>query len=271
MDPTTRVWTILIIVFAFATLAMAIPVARRRQGELKLRAIPAYAAMPGIVGASIETGRPMLVAINQDGIGGTPTPYALASAEIAYQVAVRAAIGERAPIIAVSDSTMIPVAYSALRRAVQSIGRTGRLRQGKSVQWYAPGTRSLAFAAILTGVAGNERTAGGVYAGAFGAELALPLWDAANKRMYSIAASHDLEGQAVGYVMADYALLGDEFSLSGAYLSNDGAQMGGALAQSVLQFLVILGLLIPAVVVIGDAVTGGAITRFLTGLFGGGG
>lgn len=271
MDPTTRVWTILIIVLAFATLAMAIPVARRRRGGLILRSIPGYDALPGIVSASIEAGRPMLVAINQDGIGGTPTPYALISAEIAYQVAVRAAIGERAPVLAVSDVTMIPIAYSAQRRAVKAVGRTERLGQAKRVQWYAPGTRSLAFAAILTGVAGNERIAGGVYSGAFGAELALPLWDATNKRIYSIAASHDIEGQAVGYVMADYALLGDEFSLSGAYLGADGAQMGSALAQTVLQFLVILGLLIPVVVVIGDAVTSGAITRFLTGLFGGGG
>jgi len=259
------------IVLAFATLATAIPVARRRKEGLTLRLIPGYRAMSGIVGASIEAGRPMLIAIAQDGIGGTPTPFALASTEIAYQVAKQAAIGERAPMIAVSDVTMIPLAYSAQYRAVQAVGRTGRLQQARHVQWYAPGNRLLAFAAILTGVAANEDAAGGIYAGGFGIELALPLWNAANKRMYSIAASRDLEGQAVGYVMADYALLGDEFSLAGAYLGEDSVHIGSALAQQVLQFVVIICLLIPVIVVVGDAVTGGVITRFLTGLFGGGG
>lgn len=271
MDNTTRLLTILIVLLAFAVTALAIPYARRRPKALALRPVAGFEAVPLVAGASVEQGRPLMIALKGEGIGGNPTPFALASAEITYQVVRRVAMGARTPIVAVSETSMIPVAHSALQRAYASRGRLSNLRPEQGTQWYAAGPRSIAFAALLVGLSGSTRASGMVLAGSFGAEIALPLWGAANTRIPSIAAPREIEGQAVAYVMADHALLGDEFALAGAQLGGDAASLGAVVAQNFLRYLVIAALLLPAVVVIGDAITSGSVSRLLTSLLGGGG
>jgi hypothetical protein len=124
---------------------------------------------------------------------------------------------------------------------------------------------------VITGVMATERTGGSLFAGNFGAELALPLLSSTRNRTTSIAAPTDLEGQAVAYAMADHALLGDGLFVAGAYLDDSKAQLGGVVAGTVLRYTVIICLIVPAIVVIGDSLSDGAISRTIQSLFGGGG
>jgi hypothetical protein len=271
VDTQIRLLTILVILLAFAATALAIQFARRRRDAFPLIAMPAYDALPLTIGTTIESGRPALVALGGDGLGGIATPLALANAEFAYQAARRAAIGANTPVITTNNATMIPLAHGTLRRAYESRGRINRLNWSQGVQWYGSGQRSLAYAAILTGVMSTERTGGSLFAGTFGAELALPLLTSARNRTISIAAPTDIEGQAVAYAMADHALLGDGLFVAGAYLDDSKSQLGGVVAQTVLRYTVIICLIVPAIVVIGDSLTDGAISRAIQSIFGGGG
>ena len=239
MDSTTQVITTLIIVLALAVTVIVTQFIRRRKTAFPMRTIPAYEAIPLLIGESIEAGRPMHVSFGSAGLGGSNTALTLASAELLYQIAARNQVGST--VVTASDPSALPLAYGTLRRAYAS--RRDRL-SASSVRWYPAGTRSLAFAAALTGVLGDERVSGNVLTGNFGPEIALVLEASMRKRQSSIAGSVDLDGQAVAYAMADQALIGEELFVAGAYLSDSAAQRGSVVTLDILRWLLILGILI---------------------------
>ncbi|MCZ2098094.1 MAG: hypothetical protein LC121_17860 [Anaerolineae bacterium] len=149
----------------------------RRRPQFLMRVIPAYETIPLQVGEAIESGRPMHVSFGGVGLGGSSTALTLASAEAFYQVARHNRVG--ATVVTMSDPSALPVGYGTLRRAFA----TRRDRESaSSVQWYPAGTRSLAFAAALTGVLRDENVSGSVLVGSYGVELALILEAAARRR-----------------------------------------------------------------------------------------
>lgn len=263
MDSTTQVVTALIIVAAAAASLILTQFARRRGELFPVRAIAAYDAIPTMVGIAIEAGRPLHLSIGSAGLGGAETPLTLATADLLYEVSRRAATGSVPPILTLSNTTALPLAYSTLRRAYRSRGRLDRL-DGASVRWFPAGARSLAFAAALTGVMGYERVSGNVLVGSFGAELALAL-DKATRRQNVIAASSQLEGQAAAWALADYPLIGEEMFVGGAYLNPDSAGRRAAVrALDLLRWALIIGLLIAAANTLREPVAA-ALQRLLGG------
>jgi hypothetical protein len=53
-------------------------------------------------------------------------------------------------------------------------------------------------------------------------------------------------------------------------LGGSASQIGSVVTLDVLRWLLIVGILAPTIVIVGDELLGGAISRFLAGLFGGG-
>lgn len=240
MDSTTSIITLLIIVIAFATTTIFTQLARR--GRFFFRGITAYNQLPIMVGAAIESDRTVHVSFGSAGIGGTQTALALASAEVFYQTARRAAMGNRTPVATLSDPSAIPLAYSALYRAYASRGKADQARYA-GVRWIPGGERSLAFAAGLIGVQSTDRVYGNVLVGSFGAEMALIL-DTVNRRGgMSIAGSDQLVGQAAAFVLADHPLIGEEMFVSGAYLDDSKGARGAVVALDTMRFFLIVALL----------------------------
>lgn len=259
MDSTTQVITALIILFALAVSVIMTQFIRRRQQAFPMRAIPAYEAIPLQIGEAIESGRPMHISLGSAGLGGSNTALTLASAEMFYQVARHNLAGST--VITLSDTSALPVGYGTLHRAFD----TRRDREhASSVQWYPAGTRSLAFAAALTGVLRDENVSGSVLVGSYGVELALVLEAAARRRQSAIAGSVDLDGQAVAFAMADQPLIGEELFIAGAYLGDSATQRGSVVTLDLLRWLLIAGLLIATANTIREPV-GEAIARLLGG------
>ncbi|MFQ3568336.1 MAG: DUF6754 domain-containing protein [Aggregatilineales bacterium] len=265
MDSTIQIITTVIIVLAFAITAIATQTARRRRGAIPLRVIRAYEALPGIAGAAIEADRPLLAGFGSSGIGGPNTLLALASTELYYQTARRAAIGAQTPIAAVSEASALPLAYGALRRAYAERGRFDRVKID-AARWYPAGPRSLAYAAALTAALGIDRAAGGTFVGSFGPELALILDAAARRRIPTIAASDQLDGQAVAYGLGTYPLIGEEIFAAGGYLGENAAQLGALIATDTLRWLLIAAILAATALIIRQPVLDA-----IGGLLGGGG
>ena len=257
VDSTTQLLTTVIILAAFAVTVIVTQFIRRRKEAFPMRVIPAYEAIPLMIGEAIESGRPMHVSFGGAGLGGSNTALTLASAELFYQVAARNPVG--ATVLTVSDPSALPLGYGTLRRAYAD--RSERIRDA-SVRWYPAGDRSLAFAAALTGVLGDERVSGNVLIGSFGPEIGLVLEAAARRRQSSIAGSVDLDGQAVAYAMSDQPLIGEEMFVAGAYLGDNATQRGSVVTLDVLRWLLILAILIAAGNVIRAPVID-ALTRLL--------
>jgi Domain of unknown function (DUF6754) len=259
LESTTQVITTLIIVLALAVTVIVTQFIRRRKEAFPMRMIPAYEAIPLLVGESIEAGRPMHVSFGGTGLGGSNTALTLAAAELLYEVATRNQVGST--VVTVSDPSALPLGYGMLRRAYAS--RRDRL-DASSVRWFPAGTRSLAFAAALTGVQGDERVSGNVLVGNFGPEMALILESAIRKRQSTIAGSIDLDGQAVAYAMADQTLIGEELFVAGAYMSDSATQRGSVVTLDVLRWLLILGILIATANTIREPVLA-ALSKLLSG------
>lgn len=265
MDSTTQLLTLLIVVLTMVISIIVTQFIRRRPNLYTLRDIPAFSRLPGMIGAAIESNRPVHVSLGSAGLGGESTLLALANAEFFYQITRRAVIGTTAPIITIADPTALPLAEDTLRRAYASRDMIDRFRQG-NVRWYPGGARSLAFAAALTVTLPADQVGANVLAGSFGSELAL-VGEAALRRDQSLLATSDqLEGQAIAYVMSEEPLIGEEVFTAGAYLGGSASQVAGVVTQDVLRWLVILGVLLA----VADSLSGRVFSQFFGRLIGGG-
>jgi hypothetical protein len=251
VDSTTQVVSILIIVLATVISTIVTQFARRRRDLFTLRPIPAYTVLPLLIGEGIEANRPVHISIGSAGIGANNTLLTLASIEFAYQVAQRAAIGSTSPILTLSDTSALPLAYDTLRRAYQSRGLLDRY-PGGGVRWFPAGPRSLAFAAALTATLADDNVSANVLIGSFGTELALITDSAARRNQAVIASSDQLDGQAIAYATSTDTLIGEEMYNAGAYLGGAASQIASVVTKDILRWLLILGILIPTQFYIAD-------------------
>ncbi|MCL4246766.1 MAG: hypothetical protein KJ065_01305 [Anaerolineae bacterium] len=263
MQVDAGILTIIILLVTLVVSLLATAVARIRRQSIVLRHHPAYAAMPLLVSESLEADRTLHFSFGSVIPSGTTTPLMVAAAEVFTLLATRAAVGAQTPLLTMSEVSALPLAYDVLRRAYRLRGRTDQFRN-TAVQWYPDGPRSLAFAAALTAAISDEKVSANIFMGSFGPELAL-IMDAAHRRgQGAIAASDQLEGQAVAYALSDEELIGEEMFAGGAYLGGSAAQVGGVVALDMLRVLLIAGLLL----MVADRLTGGV---YLSALLRGGG
>lgn len=242
MDATIQQFGILIITAALVLTVIMTQFARVRRNAFTLRTIPAYEAVPGFAGLAIESNRPLHLAFGSSSLGDDSTLLTLAGAELFYQIAQRAAIGDVTPVITLSSPITLPVGQDVLRRAYQSRNRLNQYQYG-SVRWYPYGSRSLAYAAAITALMGDDRISTNFFAGRFGTELALMMEAGVRRSLPSIAVSDDLEGQAVAYAFSDQVLIGEEIFAAGAYLGNNASQLGAVVAVDVLRWLLVIALI----------------------------
>lgn len=227
-----------------ATLALTVTLlvlallSRRRRQPFVLRGIPAYDAMPGVIGRSIEADRPAHLSFGSAGLGGETTALAVASAELAYHLARRGAIGDTSPLLTLSSASALPLAQDSLRRAYQSRGSAARYNP-LATRWFPEGPRSLGFAAGVSAMLGVEGVSGSVLSGSHGAEVALILLSGSRMNQPSIVGSDQLEGQAVAFAMSDHALLGDELFVAGPYLDETTDQSALPVMIDVLRWALI--------------------------------
>lgn len=223
-----------ILVILVVLVVVTVPVRRKPT----LRRIAAYARLPHIVGRTVESDRRLHVSLGGAGLGGESTMIALAAAELAYQLARRAAVGDRSPLVSTGETSAVPLAQDALRRAYYARGLRTRYNPS-GARWYPAGGRALAFAAALSAMQGDERIGGNVLAGTYGAELALVMTSAGRMDIPTVAVSDRIDGQAVAYAMTDLPLIGEEVFVSAAYLEDDASPARVALTLDVMRYLLI--------------------------------
>ncbi len=269
MDNTTQILTIIIFVLTLVITIIITQFIRRRPSLYALRDIAAFVRLPSMIGEAIESNRPVHVSLGNASLGGESTLVTLANAELFYQVTRRAVIGTAAPIFTVGDSSALPLAQDTLRRAYASRGSVNPAPY-TSARWYPGNGHSMALAAALTATLADNRVGANVLGGSFGPELALVAGAAARRNQSLIATSDQLEGQAVAFVMSDEVLIGEEVFAAGAYLGNSSSQVAGVVTTDVLRWLLILMILVPTVITLGDTFLNGRFSAALQRLLGGG-
>jgi len=189
---------------------------RRRQVQ---RELPALRLVPRLTGESIEAGRPLHLSLGSAQIGTSDTLIALAGADFLYEMTRQVAVGDTAPIITTSSGVTLPLIQNVLQRSYAGMQVQGGATW--TARWYPAGRNSLAFAAALSSMQGEDQLTGNVLAGQYGIELALILDAATRHDNPTIAVSSQLEGQAIAYAMADGVLIGEEIFAAPGYLSDN--------------------------------------------------
>jgi hypothetical protein len=218
-----------------------------RRWRLSLRPIRAYAALPTLVDEAIESDRTVHVSFGNAGVGAETTLTALVGAEALATLAERAAIGERSPLVTVSDPLGLALAQDTLRRGYAARGALARFNR-LAATWLPQGPGSLAFAAGAASLASDEGCSANVLIGRFGAEMIVIGEMGARRGATQVAGSDLLEGQAVAFATSEMPLIGEEMFVGGAYLSDDPVKRGGVLAQDALRAAVIVIIVVSFIV-----------------------
>lgn len=255
MTPLISVLTLLVVLVTFVLLAVVTQFLRRQERvRLALRRIPAYAAMPVVVGEAVESERPIHVSFGGSGLGAETTVSALAVADLLYPLTERAAITTQPPIVSLSDPTALGLAQGTLRRAYERRQNMDVYRTASGARWYPQGPRSLAFAAGVAGAVVDEDANMSVIAGRFGPELAFIGEAAARQNHMFFAQSDQIDGQAVAWVMSEAPLIGEELYVAGAYVPKrpPAIHMAQLLTMDALRIVAVVGILLVAVLALAE-------------------
>lgn len=236
MDTANQVLTILVLLVGFAVTMVVTQFVRRRPDLFTLRRQDAYSAFPDYAALAVESGQPLVISVGNVGLGGDGALMALAAAEIAYQVAVRSAFGDRAALLTTSSPTGLVLIQDTVRRVST---KSGHRREFTDARWYPTGARSMAYAAALTVLQSQENTSTHIMAGRFGMELAL-MAEATVRRGHPVVAATDrLDGQAVAFAFSARTLIAEEVFQAGAYLDDNATRKGETVALDLLRLLLI--------------------------------
>lgn len=249
MDPVISVFTLLILLITFVLITIVAQFLRRQKRiQLALRSIPAYRAMPVLVSEAVESERPIHISFGGSGLGLESTVSALAVTDMLAPLAERASVARQTPLVTVADPTALALGQGTLIAAYRRRENLAGFRN-PAVRWYPYGPRSLAFAAGVSGAMADEDSNVSVLGGSFGPELAFIGEMAVRYDQTLFAQSDQLDGQAIGWVMSEFPLIGEELYVAGAYLPRrpTALHLSQVLAMDGLRLLVVLAILLVAV------------------------
>lgn len=235
MNDNTLVVVILLIALALTLAGTAL----MRRWRLSLRPLRAFGTLPTLVDEAIESDRTVHVSFGHAGVGAETTLTAVVGAEALQAMTERAAIGDRSPLVTLSDPLGLALAQDTLRRGYRARGVPDRYDNLAAV-WLPQGPGSLAFAAGAASLAADQDASANVMIGRFGAEMIVIGEMGARRDAAQVAGSDLLEGQAVAFAISEMPLIGEEMFVGGAYFSRDLVKRAGVLAQDVLRLGIIV-------------------------------
>lgn len=208
-----------------------------RQGlKPDLRPMPGYDNLYSQIGQAVESGGRVHIALGSSGVIDKDTGVTLAGMQMLEIISEASSISDRSPVASTGDATAAFVSSDTIRRAYQ--------KRNTFDKYETMSTRLIAFdpypyAGGATSIVYDDEVRSNVLIGSFGPEIML-ITDAGNrKNLTQIIGSDRLEAQAVGYVMTDYNLIGEEMFTAKAYLQRSAPAIGSLLTQDVLRWIII--------------------------------
>lgn len=218
---------------------------RVRSGhQASLRRIPAFEAIPDLMGRAAESGQALHVGLGSGGVGGEDTASALAGLTVLGYLAEQAAVFDCPPVVTVADMALLPVA--------QDVVRNGYLRQNR-LRGYRPttvrflGTLATVYATGVMDILAHERIMANAMIGAVGNEYLLIGETGAKHEINQIVGTSNVGTLPFVFATADEALIGEEMFAGGAYLSRLPEHIGCLLTQDWMRLL-LAGIILVGVV-----------------------
>ena len=210
-------------------------IAEARAGRIPaMRKLPQFDAIDEVIGRCVELGRPIHVSPGRGGLVDVEAPQVLAGLEVMSYVASKAAQLDAQIIATVCQAEVYPVAEAIVREAFIAAGKEEAFKP-EMVRYLSP--NQFAYAAGILGIYSREKPAGNIYIGLFFAESLLLLEGGYLIGAMQVGGTANTLQSQFFVACCDYALLGEEIFVAGAYLSKNPLRLGAILGQDLGKLL----------------------------------
>jgi hypothetical protein len=221
----------------------------KRGARLVLRPIAAYAALKGLFARSAEAGQPVHLSLGTTGIGDQFTADTMAALNILEYLTERGTISAAPPIVTLANPTALPVAQDVMRRVYRQLGYPGDFdpTRARLIAPDAPNfpdrpNNAWAYAVGIMRLLTQQKLTANVMVGHFGDEFLLMGEAGAQRDLIQIGGTSAPEVLPFVNATMTYPLLGEEIYAGGAYLSDKPAHLSSLLAQDVMRWLIVAGI-----------------------------
>lgn len=227
-------------IIAISALLLLLLTFSKRKSPARFRTISAFTRLYRAIGLSIEDGTRLHISLGRGDLTSSRGPAGLAGLSVIRDVAERTSVSDKPLVATTGDPALALLAQDTIRAGYQAAG-VGELFPPTSGR--LSGMGPFGYAAGAMPVVSDENVSANVLIGNFGSEVGLLTESADRESVLTVAASDDLNAQAVLFASAQEPLIGEETFAAGAYLGTGASHMASLTVQDILRWLIILSLL----------------------------
>lgn len=233
----------------------------KRGAQFSLRPIEAFGALKGLLAHAAEAGQPVHLSLGTAGIGDQATADTTAGLTVLEYLADRAAVSASPPIVTIANPTALPVAQDLLRRAYRRHGYPkeydakrarfvaldpllGSVPSPNPAIYASNQDDAFAYAAGTMQLLSKHALVANVMVGRFGDEFLLLGETGAQRGLNQIGGTSVARVLPFVYASVSHPLIGEEIYASGAYLLAKPAHLSSLIAQDVMRWAVVGGVLL---------------------------
>lgn len=209
------------------------------------RPIEAFLALLAQSDKAVETGRGIHIGLGRADLGGQGNPASIAALETLDVMAKAGARSDTAPLTTVGDGALLLAAQDSLRAAHVGASRAQAYRQDMA-HFISGRDFAMSYAAGVSDSLNQGELGSNILLGRFGAEIAIMAEAGQRLGLEQVIGSDDAQAMAIGLVVTDKALIGEELFAAGAYLQSKPAFLASLQLQDVLRVAVIVIILLVA-------------------------
>ncbi|MCI0474715.1 MAG: hypothetical protein L0Y55_00555 [Anaerolineales bacterium] len=220
----------------------------KRGARFALRPIAAYAALKGLFARSAEAGQPVHLSLGTTGVGDQFTADTTAALNVLEYLAERGAISAAPLLVTLAHPTALPVAQDILRRVYRQMGMPeeyeptrARLLAPDPLSASTPRQDAFAYAVGAMRLLTQQKLVANVMIGRFGDEFLLMSEAGAQRALTQIGGTSAPEVLPFVNATMTHPLIGEEIYAGGAYLSGKPAHVSSLLAQDIMRWLIVAG------------------------------
>ena len=212
--------------------------------KFTLRSIQAFNHFRREVDLAVEAGKRLHISLGRGNIHDLQGGSAFIGLTILDRCARDASNSDRPPVTTSGDGLITILSQDTLQSTYRSLATEQRYDPTNA---RLTGLTPMAYAAGTMPAIHDEHVSANIFAGHFGAEIALLTEAGERSRSLTVAGSDSLPAQAVLYATTDEPLLGEELYAAGAYLGAGAAHTASLGMQDILRWLLAVIIVIGAI------------------------
>jgi hypothetical protein len=214
------------------------------KSKVNLRNIRAFSHFRREVDLAVEAGKRLHISLGRGSIQDLQGGSAFTGLTILDQCARAASNSDRPPVVTCGDAVVTILSQDTLQSTYRSLATEERYDPTNA---RLTGLTPLAFAAGTMPAIHDEYVSANIFAGHFGAEVALLTEAGERSGSLTVAGSDSLPAQAVMYTTSDEPLLGEELYVAGAYLGDESAHTASLHMQDILRWVLVAIIILGAI------------------------